>query len=43
MNSKKMPKLKIGELEAKIPIIQGGMSVGISLSWSYWRCWYWHA
>jgi len=32
MNSKKMPKLKIGELEAIIPIIQGGMSVGISLS-----------
>ena len=27
-----MPKLKIGELEAKIPIIQGGMSVGISLA-----------
>ncbi len=27
-----MPKLKIGDLEAKIPIIQGGMSVGISLS-----------
>ena len=32
MNSRKMPKLKIGELEAKIPIVQGGMSVGISLS-----------
>jgi len=32
MNSKKMPLLKIGELETKIPIIQGGMSVGISLS-----------
>ena len=32
MNSMKMPKLKIGELEAKIPIIQGGMSVGISLA-----------
>ncbi|MBT1247688.1 MULTISPECIES: nitronate monooxygenase family protein [unclassified Thermosipho (in: thermotogales)] len=28
----KIPILKIGELEAKIPIIQGGMSVGISLS-----------
>ena len=27
-----IPKLKIGELEAKIPIIQGGMGVGISLS-----------
>ncbi len=32
MNFPKMPKLKIGELEAKIPIIQGGMSVGISLA-----------
>jgi NAD(P)H-dependent flavin oxidoreductase YrpB (nitropropane dioxygenase family) len=32
MNSKKIPKLGIGELEAKIPIIQGGMSVGISLA-----------
>ncbi|HEC78387.1 MAG TPA: nitronate monooxygenase [candidate division WOR-3 bacterium] len=32
MNSREMPKLKIGELEAKIPIVQGGMSVGISLS-----------
>jgi len=27
-----MPVLRIGNLEAKIPIIQGGMSVGISLS-----------
>ena len=27
-----MPKLKIGELVADIPIIQGGMGVGISLS-----------
>ena len=27
-----MPKIKIGNLEMKIPIIQGGMSVGISLS-----------
>ena len=32
MNSRKMPRLKIGELEANIPIVQGGMSVGISLS-----------
>ncbi len=32
MNSMKIPKLKIGDLEAKIPIIQGGMGVGISLS-----------
>ncbi len=32
MNPGKMPKLKIGGLEAKIPIVQGGMSVGISLS-----------
>lgn len=28
----KMPRLKICELEAKIPIIQGGMGVGVSLS-----------
>lgn len=27
-----MPKLKIGDLIAKIPIIQGGMGIGISLS-----------
>jgi nitronate monooxygenase len=26
------PQLKIGDLVAKIPIIQGGMGVGISLS-----------
>lgn len=32
MNSRKMPRLKLGELKAKIPIIQGGMGVGISLS-----------
>nr|WP_236777829.1 nitronate monooxygenase [Anoxybacter fermentans] len=32
MNSMKMPGLRIGEFEAKIPIVQGGMSVGISLS-----------
>lgn len=32
MNLGKMPKLKIGELDIKIPIIQGGMGVGISLS-----------
>src|SRR4030043_2343152 len=29
---KKMPKLQIGDLEADIPIVQGGMGVGISLS-----------
>jgi len=28
----KFGKLKIGDLKAKIPIIQGGMAVGISLS-----------
>ncbi len=28
----KLPSLKIGDLEAKIPIIQGGMGVGISMS-----------
>ncbi|HLV08699.1 MAG TPA: nitronate monooxygenase [Halanaerobiales bacterium] len=32
MKLKTPPGLMIGELEAKIPIIQGGMSVGISLS-----------
>ncbi len=32
MDFKKIPKLRIGNLEAKIPIIQGGMAVGISLS-----------
>ena len=32
MNFKKIPKLRIGNLEAKIPIIQGGMAIGISLS-----------
>src|SRR4030043_416913 len=29
---KKMPKLRIGDLEAVITIVQGGMGVGISLS-----------
>ncbi len=28
----KMPELKIGDLTAKLPVIQGGMGVGISLS-----------
>lgn len=28
----KLPKLKIGGIEVKVPLIQGGMSVGISLS-----------
>ncbi|MCD6595275.1 nitronate monooxygenase [bacterium] len=32
MNFGEMPKLKIGELVANIPIVQGGMGVGISLS-----------
>jgi len=32
MSFNKLAKLKIGDLEAKIPIIQGGMAVGISLS-----------
>lgn len=27
-----MPSLKIGDIEAKLPIIQGGMGVGVSLS-----------
>ena len=32
MNSYTIPSLRIGGLQAKIPIVQGGMSVGISLS-----------
>jgi len=32
MGFKKIPKLRIGDLEANIPIVQGGMGVGISLS-----------
>jgi len=32
MSFKKIPTLRIGDLEANIPIIQGGMGVGISLS-----------
>jgi nitronate monooxygenase len=32
MNDSIMPELHIGNLTAKIPIIQGGMGVGISLS-----------
>jgi len=31
-NSGLIPKLMIGDLEARVPIIQGGMGVGISLS-----------
>ncbi|MFH1638795.1 MAG: nitronate monooxygenase [Chloroflexota bacterium] len=32
MDFKRLPTLRIGDLEANIPIIQGGMGVGISLS-----------
>jgi NAD(P)H-dependent flavin oxidoreductase YrpB (nitropropane dioxygenase family) len=32
INWPQMPKLRIGDLVAKLPIIQGGMGVGISLS-----------
>ena len=32
MNNSIMPELKIGSLSAKLPIIQGGMGVGVSLS-----------
>jgi len=32
MNFNKMPALRIGALEVEIPIVQGGMGVGISLS-----------
>ena len=28
----KLPELKIGDLTAKIPVIQGGMGIGISLN-----------
>lgn len=32
MNLNEIPKLRIGDLKASLPIIQGGMGVGISLS-----------
>ncbi len=32
MKQQKMPELRIGDLKIKVPIIQGGMAVGISLS-----------
>ena len=32
MKLKKLPELKIGDLKARLPIIQGGMGVGISLA-----------
>ncbi|MDD5338379.1 MAG: nitronate monooxygenase [Dehalococcoidales bacterium] len=32
MNLKQMPKLRLGDLETSVPIVQGGMGVGISLS-----------
>jgi len=32
MSFKKLPKLRIGDLEANLAIVQGGMGVGISLS-----------
>ncbi len=32
MNSTILPELRIGDLKAKLPVIQGGMGVGISLS-----------
>ncbi len=32
MGLRQIPKLRIGDLEANIPIVQGGMGVGISLS-----------
>lgn len=32
MNIKNLKKLKIGDLAAKLPVVQGGMGVGISLS-----------
>ena len=32
MNTNDIKELKIGDLTAKLPIIQGGMGIGISLS-----------
>ncbi len=32
MNLEKLPELVIGKIKSKLPIIQGGMSVGVSLS-----------
>ena len=32
MSSKKIPKLRIGDLETNLAIVQGGMGVGVSLS-----------
>ncbi len=32
MDLRQIPKLQIGDLESNIPIVQGGMGVGISLS-----------
>ena len=32
MSFRKMPTLRIGDLEARVPIVQGGMGVGVSLS-----------
>jgi NAD(P)H-dependent flavin oxidoreductase YrpB (nitropropane dioxygenase family) len=32
MNLNEIPKLRIGDLKASLPIVQGGMGVGISLS-----------
>jgi NAD(P)H-dependent flavin oxidoreductase YrpB (nitropropane dioxygenase family) len=32
MNANKMPKLRIGDLKIDIPIVQGGMGIGVSLS-----------
>ena len=32
MDFRQIPELRIGNLESRIPIVQGGMGVGISLS-----------
>ena len=32
MSLKKMPALQIGDYRAEVPIVQGGMGVGISLA-----------
>ncbi|MFC2062972.1 NAD(P)H-dependent flavin oxidoreductase [Chloroflexota bacterium] len=32
MSSNKMPKIRVGDLEVDVPIVQGGMGIGVSLS-----------
>jgi len=32
MSFRKIPTLRIGNLEVEVPVVQGGMGVGVSLS-----------